>query len=69
MKAFPFMKKRKIYNYAGIQEIIPIRLGIVKVFLIKGETNLSLLILVFLEVKIGLLKKLKVWALIPVKFL
>jgi hydroxyacylglutathione hydrolase len=42
MKTLPFAKKRKIYNYAGIKEIIPIRLGFVKCFLIKGESKLIL---------------------------
>lgn len=42
MKTFPFAKKRKIYNYVGIQEIVPIRLGFVKCFLIKGESKLIL---------------------------
>ena len=42
MKTFPFVKKRKIYNYAGIQEIIPIKLGFVKAFLLKGENKLIL---------------------------
>jgi Zn-dependent hydrolases, including glyoxylases len=37
-----FAKQRKIYNYAANQEIIPIRLGFVKSFLVKGDSNLIL---------------------------
>lgn len=35
-------KQRKIYNYAANQEIIPISLGFVKSFLIKGDSSLIL---------------------------
>jgi hydroxyacylglutathione hydrolase len=42
MKLFPFAKKRKIFNYAANQELIPIKLGFVKAFLLKGENKLIL---------------------------
>ena len=42
MKILPFAKSRKIYNYAATKEIIPINLGFVKAFLIKGDSKLIL---------------------------
>lgn len=42
MKRFLFAKQRRIFNYAGTQEVIPIRLGFVKSFLIKGDGSLIL---------------------------
>jgi hypothetical protein len=34
-------KQRKIFNYAANQEIVPIRLGFVKSFLVKGYIEAS----------------------------
>ena len=42
MKVFPFAKKRKIYNYAGTKEIVPIKLGFVNSYLLKGENKIIL---------------------------
>ncbi len=42
MKNFLFAKQRRIFNYAGAQEVIPIKLGFVKAFLIKGDGSLIL---------------------------